>query len=229
MCVCGVNIIIAESLEPKQRLCDIKCLQTNLAQSAESLAESLNKNKLNTLFLDSQDTNEANLKDIEEAQSKQDAHICSPKERYTDNQTNKAQVLEKCAIHPESHRYDAIRDNLAKNAYRYLGVPYRWMGTSSNGFDCSGFVRAIYQLNGLVLPRISREQFNTGRSISRSRLQVGDLVFFTTNRSKVVNHVGIYIGNNQFIHAPRRGKRVSIANLEDKYWKRAYRGARDYL
>ena len=87
----------------------------------------------------------------------------------------------------------------------------------------------MYQLNGLSLPRISRDQFNTGKFVLKSHLQAGDLVFFTTNKSKVVNHVGIYIGNGKFIHAPGKGKKVTIANLENNYWKRVYRGARKYL
>lgn len=123
---------------------------------------------------------------------------------------------------------DMARSKIAKDAHQYIGVPYKWGGTTSSGFDCSGLVRAVYRLNGLTLPRTSLEQYNTGKSIAKDKLQVGDLVFFTNN-GKQVNHVGIYIGNNEFIHAPGRGKKVKKANLTTNYWVKAYRGARTYL
>ncbi len=122
-----------------------------------------------------------------------------------------------------------VRTNISKDAHQYIGVPYKWGGTSSNGFDCSGLTRAVYRLNGLNLPRTSREQFNTGNFVLKKNLKVGDLVFFTTNNGKQINHVGIYIGNNQFIHAPGKGKKVKKANLDSKYWIKVYKGARTYL
>ncbi|AQQ60493.1 hydrolase [Helicobacter bilis] len=127
---------------------------------------------------------------------------------------------------PKTH--DKVRKNIAKDAHQYIGVPYKWGGTTSSGFDCSGLVRAVYRLNGLTLPRTSIEQYGSGKFVAKNNLKVGDLVFFTNN-GKQVNHVGIYIGNNQFIHAPGKGKKVTIANLNTNYWVKAYRGGRTYL
>ena len=100
---------------------------------------------------------------------------------------------------------------------------------TESGFDCSGLTRAVYLLNGISLPRASYEQYNEGDSVSKAKLQKGDLVFFITDKGKKINHVGIYIGNNEFIHAPSRGKVVSKARLDSSYWGKAYRGARSYL
>lgn len=121
-----------------------------------------------------------------------------------------------------------VRKNLSKDAHQYMGVPYKWGGTTSSGFDCSGLVRAVYRLNGLTLPRTSREQYNSGKFIAKAKLQIGDLVFFSNN-GRDVNHVGIYIGNNEFIHAPGKGKKVTKASLNNSYWVKAFRGARSYL
>jgi hypothetical protein len=123
-----------------------------------------------------------------------------------------------------------LRDELVTTARRFLGVPYRWGGTDrDNGFDCSGLTMVCYRLNGLNLPRVSRSQYQAGRSVSQSRLQKGDLVFFATNGGRRVSHVGMYIGNGQFIHAPRTGQKVRIEKLSDSFFSRTYVGARSYL
>lgn len=130
---------------------------------------------------------------------------------------------------PKQKKSKNIRDDLVESAHDYLGVPYKWGGTSESGFDCSGLTRAVYRLNGISLPRTSFDQYDDGTSISKSKLQKGDLVFFITNKGKRINHVGIYIGNNEFIHAPSKGKVVSKARLDSNYWSKAYKGARSYL
>lgn len=128
-----------------------------------------------------------------------------------------------------SKKTQDIRTEIINSAHQYMGVPYKWGGTSESGFDCSGLTRAVYRLNGIALPRASHEQYSEGRSVNRDKLQKGDLVFFITNRGKRINHVGIYIGNNEFIHAPSRGKVVNKARLDSAYWNKVYRGARSYL
>lgn len=143
--------------------------------------------------------------------------IVSP-QKYAINQEKKAK-----------HSSKSVRNDLVESAHQYLGVPYKWGGTTESGFDCSGLTRAVYRLNGISLPRTSYEQYDDGKSISKGKLQKGDLVFFITNRGKRINHVGIYIGNNEFIHAPSRGKVVSKAKLDSAYWTKAFRGARSYL
>lgn len=117
--------------------------------------------------------------------------------------------------------------NLVLNAMGFMGIPYRFGGaTPEAGFDCSGFVQYVFrQAAGLVLPRSSFEQIRQGIVVARDELQVGDLVFFNTMRA-TASHVGIYIGENRFIHAPSRGKTVEIVDITNSYWQARYDGAR---
>ena len=117
--------------------------------------------------------------------------------------------------------------DLVVTAMGFLGVPYRLGGTNAEtGFDCSGFVRAIYsQTMGKVLPRVSAEQANATQQIDRSDLKPGDLVFFNTMR-RTFSHVGIYVGEGKFIHSPRSGAKVRIESMNTKYWSARFNGAR---
>jgi len=124
---------------------------------------------------------------------------------------------------------NSIRRSIIKTAENYIGIPYRWGGTSSKGFDCSGLTMTVYRLNGLNLPRSSRQQWKAGKPVLRSQLSKGDLVFFATSGWKKVSHVGIYKGNNKFIHASGSGKKIRTDSLSGKYYKRRYVGARTYL
>ena len=117
---------------------------------------------------------------------------------------------------------------MLKRALALLGTPYRWGGTSpEGGFDCSGLVGYVFRNSlGIELPRISRDMANVGELIrDRSALVEGDLVFFS-RRGRHVDHVGIYIGNGQFVHAPRTGKDVEVANLATGYWSQKFFQAR---
>jgi cell wall-associated NlpC family hydrolase len=120
------------------------------------------------------------------------------------------------------------RDNLVATANNYLGVPYLWGGASGAGFDCSGLTMAVYRLNGLQLPRSSREQFARGTPVQLRDARKGDLLFFTTNHAGTVSHVGIYLGNDTFIHAPKRGRRISREKLSP-YYRQHLVGARNYI
>lgn len=113
------------------------------------------------------------------------------------------------------------------NAKSMLGIPYRYGGLSpGTGFDCSGLVYFSHARAGIELPRTAKQQFIYSRPVRRAALRPGDLVFFTVNHTKV-SHVGIYLGNNQFIHSPGSGKQVSITNMNNSYWKsRFIRGGR---
>jgi hypothetical protein len=116
--------------------------------------------------------------------------------------------------------------DLVVNAMGYLGVPYKRGGNNSAGFDCSGFVRAMYENTlGLVLPHNAKAQAAATEKIDRSELQPGDLVFYNTLR-KAFSHVGIYIGEGKFIHSPRSGGQVRIENMNDAYWVKRFNGAR---
>ena len=123
-----------------------------------------------------------------------------------------------------------LRNELVETAARFKGTPYRWGGTSArSGFDCSGLTQVVYQLNGLDLPRTSRQQWSAGKPIRRRELSPGDLVFFATSGGRRVSHVGIYTGNGNFLHAPGRGKSIGSASLDNKYFHKRYLGARTYL
>ena len=116
---------------------------------------------------------------------------------------------------------------LVLNAMNLLGVPYRRGGNSADtGFDCSGFVRAMYQQTiGLLLPRRAEQQAAATQNIARDDLQPGDLVFFNTMR-RAFSHVGIYVGDGKFIHSPRSGSEVRVDSMSQYYWNRRFDGAR---
>jgi cell wall-associated NlpC family hydrolase len=116
---------------------------------------------------------------------------------------------------------------LVVNALGFLGVPYKKGGNSvETGFDCSGFVKAMYeQTVGLILPRKAEQQAAATQHIDRSELQPGDLVFFNTLR-RAFSHVGIYIGDGKFIHSPKPGAHVRVESMGLSYWSHRFDGAR---
>ena len=125
-----------------------------------------------------------------------------------------------------------VRDSagaMVRRAMGFLGVPYVRGGNSAQeGFDCSGFTRYVFEHSvGLVLPRRAEEQANSDslKSIARAELKPGDLVFFNTMK-RTFSHVGIYLGDGKFIHAPRAGAVVRVEDMRDAYWSRRFTGAR---
>jgi cell wall-associated NlpC family hydrolase len=122
-----------------------------------------------------------------------------------------------------------LRNELVRTARTYLGVQYKWGGNSRAGIDCSGLTQAVYNLNGLSIPRNSAEQHKRGTAVSKANLKPGDLVFFATSGGTRVSHVGIYTGNGVFIHAPGQGKKVTEAKLSNSYFAKTYVGGRSYL
>lgn len=117
--------------------------------------------------------------------------------------------------------------SVLSRAFALLGTPYRWGGTSPDGgFDCSGLVGYVFRnALGIELPRVSRDMAQTGAQVERSQLTAGDLVFFSTH-SGGVDHVGIYIGEGKFLHAPRTGRDVTVSNLDSGYWNTKFVQAR---
>ncbi|THF62705.1 C40 family peptidase [Pseudothauera rhizosphaerae] len=116
---------------------------------------------------------------------------------------------------------------LVNQGRSYLGVPYRFGGTSpATGLDCSGLVQNVFRnALGLQLPRTAREMAGLGSHVERNQLRPGDLVFFNTRRRNF-SHVGIYVGDDQFLHAPARGGRVRVESMATRYWTKRFNGAR---
>lgn len=120
-----------------------------------------------------------------------------------------------------------IGEKIAQTSLKYLGFPYKYGGESLWGMDCSAFVRRVVGFFGIELPRTSREQFKFGERTSFDKLIPGDLVFFCrgNTRNRKISHVGIYIGENKFIHASGPDKKVVISDLNTPFYKQRYKGA----
>jgi cell wall-associated NlpC family hydrolase len=140
--------------------------------------------------------------------------------------TTAAAVVEASAAAAADGYFERARDVIFY-ALSMIGISYRWGGsTPQTGFDCSGFVMHVYQqIAGLVLPRDSYSMARVGEQVSGDDLRPGDLVFFNTLR-KPFSHVGIYLGEQRFVHSPSSGGRVQIVSMNEPYWKTRYNGAR---
>lgn len=125
------------------------------------------------------------------------------------------------------NKVETKASELVVSALGFLGVPYRRGGNSvETGFDCSGFVKAIYeQTAGLILPRRAEQQAAATQKIDKVDLKPGDLVFFNTMR-RTFSHVGIYVGNGKFIHSPKPGAEVRVEDMGISYWSSRFDGAR---
>ena len=124
--------------------------------------------------------------------------------------------------------HDSDRDRIVNTAKRYIGVNYRHGGETPSGFDCSGYVMYVYGKNGITVSRSTDGQYKMGKKIGLQRAKSADLLFFHTGRKRI-SHVGIYLGDNTFIHAPSTGKQVSYARIDNPYWKRRFIGAVTYF
>lgn len=121
----------------------------------------------------------------------------------------------------------AFTRRLVQTSFAYIGVPYVFGGTSPGGFDCSGYVQYVFARSGVSLPRAADEQFGMGQAVSYGNLRIGDLVFFSTY-AHGPSHVGIYLGNNEFINATTSSG-VQVSSLNSSYWGSRYIGARRVL
>ena len=129
---------------------------------------------------------------------------------------------------PAEHRSGGVGDRAAQNAAQLVGKPYRYGGTSpSSGFDCSGLVQYSYAQAGRKLPRSTDDQRAASHRIRVSELQRGDVIFFD-QEGKKNSHVGIYVGNGEFVHAPSSGKRVRRDRLDAPYWSKHISEARRF-
>lgn len=109
-------------------------------------------------------------------------------------------------------------DEIALRAIALVGKPYRYGGADLQGFDCSGMVYFIHQALGIEVPRTAAQQQRAAMSVDKSALQPGDLLFFKTTRAARTSHVGIYVGENRFVHAPQSGKLIELRTLDDQYY-----------
>ena len=138
--------------------------------------------------------------------------------------TVRADELEKPGL---LQRYTVNIQDLVIKGLEFVGVPYRRGGnTVESGLDCSGFTRLVFlDSNGIDLPRTAAEQSQVGTKVSLEELKPGDLVFFNTMR-RAYSHVGIYLGNDKFVHAPKPGAEIRVENMHQSYWVSKYNGAR---
>jgi len=122
-----------------------------------------------------------------------------------------------------------IIDDITRVALSQMGKTYVWGATGPFNFDCSGFTQFVYEQNGIEIPRVSRDQAQEGEFVDREHLKRGDLIFFSSSKSDDVHHVGIYLDNGNFIHASSAKKRVTISNLDEKYYKKHFKWGRRFI
>lgn len=121
----------------------------------------------------------------------------------------------------------SLHHPVVMRAISLIGAPYRFGGTTvERGFDCAGFVRHAYEAAGVALPRTTTLQYTVGKEVKRDELEPGDLVFFCNTYRRGLSHVGIYIGNNRFVHAASTAHDVRVDSLAMPYYARRYFGAR---
>ncbi len=111
-----------------------------------------------------------------------------------------------------------VGEEIALRALALVGKPYRYGGADLQGFDCSGLVFYIHDALGMVVPRTAADQQRAAISVDRSALQPGDLLFFKTTTTRQISHVGVYVGENRFVHAPQSGKLIELRTLDDSYY-----------
>lgn len=158
---------------------------------------------------------------LKKAKEKKGRTLPAPKVTSADVDTTKSTTL---APYGKTFITAAQAKSIVSSARTFMGVAYVFGGTTPSGFDCSGLVQYVFKMHGVSIPRLADEQYNLGKDIKRSQLAVGDLVFFTTYAAGV-SHVGIYVGDGQFLHASS-SKGVRIDSLDNEYWKPRYVGAR---
>jgi hypothetical protein len=120
----------------------------------------------------------------------------------------------------------SLGSRAARQALSYRGVPYHFGGRTRKGIDCSGLIQTTYKKWGILLPRTSVEQYKRGVQIPKQKMKAGDLVFFKNTYKRGISHVGIYMGQNQFVHASSGRGQVTVSSLNDPYYLNHWAGAR---
>lgn len=133
-------------------------------------------------------------------------------------------MLSACSSTPEKQRKSQARQPVgevaSRVALRQIGVPYRYGGSTTSGFDCSGLVQFSYAQAGIQMPRTTSQLWSATVTVPKRELQPGDLLFFNVDGKMA--HVGLYVGGEKFVHAPSSGKTVSVASLTSSYYNRAF-------
>jgi cell wall-associated NlpC family hydrolase len=134
-----------------------------------------------------------------------------------DSLEDKRESLTKSAL-------DYNKENILKNAKKHLGEDYVWGGTNPGGFDCSGYMQYIYKKEGVSIPRTANQQSKVGKEVSRFELKKGDLLFFLTDKSRniPVTHVGMYLGDDKFIHAASKRKGIIISSFNKSRYSKLF-------
>ncbi len=120
----------------------------------------------------------------------------------------------------ESHQLSTVRNLIVNQSYQKIGIPYRYGGSTVSAFDCSGLTQYVYREAGINIPRTTEHQLRESQTIPYQQLLPGDLAFYKTSVKS--RHVGIYIGNNQMIHASTGSKRVRTTNITNSYWQQRF-------
>lgn len=151
---------------------------------------------------------------------------CAAVEPAPANTEAQANIQSQTSQYESEGKWSTRAREVLVNALSLTGVRYKYGGnTPETGFDCSGFVRYVFkQATSLTLPRSALAISQLGKTIPKNELQPGDLVFFNTLKS-TFSHVGIYMGNNRFIHSPSSGGQVRVENMQDSYWAKHFNGA----
>lgn len=187
--------------------------------------------RFNTTAEDLMEINEMESPDIKVGQKLQlevwfDAEPQTPESRAKAAKNIEEEIRK--LSNSEDFKELGLQDRVIAFAQKFLNIPYKFGGNGIFGIDCSAYVKKVYGLLGMELPRTAREQFNEGEEISREDLSVGDLVFFRTY-APFPSHVGIYLGNNLFIHASSKGKKVTVDNLDAPYYLKRFIGGKRLL
>lgn len=174
--------------------------------------------------MDADELKDINLFESDDLKVGQKLLLEPERETETAQANNLAEEIEKISESEELANM-SMSDRLVLFAKKFLNIPYRFGGSSLLGIDCSAYVQKVYSLIGINLPRSARLQFNEGEAVDRDALSIGDLVFFRTYAS-FPSHVGIYLGNDLFIHSSSKGKKVSIDSLETPFYFRRFIGGK---